>query len=162
MGYLKRRLDRARCREVVRLLNAEAVDGRPWEAIPDKPPRGRPFVRFSTRNRHPGSGHRRGIFSAAYAVLRKDDTDAELASGVRAGLAWFEDHLAAPDLDEARAIFLFKSQARDCMKQIWSLIESLRDAGVWVEMQTVTKPGRIVYEDEHQVAAIPWADSGPL
>jgi hypothetical protein len=42
------------------------------------------------------------------------------------------------------------------------MIELLRRAGIWVEMQTVAKPGRILYEDEHQVAAVPWADSGPL
>jgi len=30
---------------------------------------------------------------------------------------------------------------------------------VLVEMQVFEKPGKVVYEDELQVAAIPWADA---
>src|SRR5688572_20657902 len=137
MGYLKRRLDRARSRELVRALNEAAVEKRPWEAIPGIPPTGRHFVRFSTRNRHPGSGRRRGIFSAAYALLRRDDVDPKLVEEIDDCLEWFGDNLEAPELDDERAIFLFKTDARECTKHIWRMIELLRGAGIWVEMQTV-------------------------
>ncbi len=53
-----------------------------------------------------------------------------------------------------RAVFLFKSSATECMRQIWSLVHALRDAGLWVEMQTVENPGRSVYEDEFQIAVV--------
>jgi hypothetical protein len=45
------------------------------------------------------------------------------------------------------------------MRRIWHLIHGLRDAGVWVEMQTFKKPGAVLYEDAHQIAVIPWADA---
>jgi hypothetical protein len=48
------------------------------------------------------------------------------------------------------------------MKHIWTLAHALREAGVWVEMQTISRPGRIVYRDEQQVAVLPWADASEL
>jgi hypothetical protein len=44
------------------------------------------------------------------------------------------------------------------MAHIWILLHARREADVWVEMQTCVNPGRVVYEDEHQIAAVPWAD----
>lgn len=38
----------------------------------------------------------------------------------------------------------------------------LRDEGVIVEMQTIERPGRVVYEDAHQLAVVPWSDAKPL
>jgi hypothetical protein len=159
VGYFPRKLDRARLRRLVRALNDDAVTSRPWEAIPDRPPRTRHFVRFATRDRHPASRRRRGIFSATDQVLRGGDVERDVASRLEAALGWFETNLAVPRLDEDRAVFLFKSNARECMRRIWDLIHGLRDAGVWIEMQTFKKPGAVLYEDAHQIAVIPWADA---
>lgn len=162
MGYFKRKLDRGRSRRLVRALNDAAVDGKAWQAIPERPPRGNRFVRFSARDLHEDSGRRRGIFSAAYRALRSDGIDAKLARRLRTEIDWFCEHLHSPDMDEPRAVFLFKSTARENMRHIWVLLHALRDAGVLVEMQTIAKPGRLVYQDEQQVAVIPWADARAL
>jgi len=162
MGYFKRRLDRGRSRELVRALNDAAVDGRAWEKIPDGPPRAPGFVRFSVRERHEESGRRCGIFAAAYDVLESAATDPHHAQAVRDALRWFERELPVPDLRQKRAIFLFKSEARACMDHIWKLSDALSHAGVWVEIQTIARPGRIVYQDEQQVAVLPWSDAREL
>ena len=162
MGYFKRKLDRSRSRRLVRTLNDSAGDAQPWQAIPERPPRAVKFVRFSARDLHAESRRRRGIFAAAGDVLDSPHVRAALARRLDAELDWFNEHLRVPDLDERRAIFLFKSSARENMRHIWVLLHTLRDAGVFVEMQTIAKPGRIVYEDEHQVAVIPWADAREL
>jgi hypothetical protein len=62
-------------------------------------------------------------------------------------------------LDDGRAVFLFKSDAIECTRRIWDLVHALRELDVHVEMQVFEKPGRIVYEDALQVAALPWADA---
>jgi len=162
VGYFKRRLDRGQSRRIVRALNDAAVDGKAWDTIPGRPPRTHTFVRFSARDLHEDSGRRRGIFSAAYRVLRSHEVDPHLAAALKAELTWFGDNLTSPDLDHAHAIFLFKSDARECMKHIWTLLHHLREAGVWVEMQTIPRPGRIVYQDEHQIAVLPWGDASEL
>lgn len=162
MGYFKRKLDRGRSRRLVRALNDAAVDGKVWQAIPGAPPRTRGFVRFSARDLHEDSGRRRGIFSAAYRALRAPDVDPRLAGRLRNEIDWFCENLISPDLEHEKAIFLFKSDARECMKHIWKLLHHLREAGVWVEMQTFARPGRPVYEDDQQVAVLPWADAHGL
>lgn len=105
---------------------------------------------------------RRGIFSAAYDTLAEDDLDPHVAERMRADLEWFSEHLAVPKLAEPRAIFLFKTGAKECMRHVWSLLHGLRDAGVFAEMQTFANPGRIVYEDKHQVAVMPWVEERGL
>jgi hypothetical protein len=162
VGYFKRKLDRSRSRRLVRALNDAAVDGKAWQAIPGRPPRAGGFVRFSARDLHEESGRRRGIFSAAYRVLRSHEVDPHVAHELRNELAWFGENLFSPDLDHVHAVFLFKSDARECMKHIWALLHHLREAGVWVEMQTFQRPGRAVYQDDQQVAVIPWADASEI
>jgi len=162
LGYFKRKLDRRRSRRLVRALNDAAVDGKAWQAIPDGPPPAPGFVRFSVHDLHKESGRRRGIFSVAYDLLDSAQTDPHHAKAIDDALDWFERELPVPDLRNKRAIFLFKTEASACMKQIWTLAHALREAGVWVEMQKISRPGRIVYRDEQQVAVLPWADASEL
>lgn len=162
MGYFQRKIDRARCRLVVRTSNAAASDLDVWTAVPACPPRRGRYVRFSRPEPHPLSGRRSGIFVVTHALLRRKSLDAHVAEGLDSCVDWFNENLRSPDFDEARAIFLFKPDAVACLERIWHLIAYLRQAGIPIEMQSVRKPGRIVYEDEHQVAALPFADSGRL
>jgi hypothetical protein len=162
VGYFKRKLDRGRSRRLVRALNDAAVDGKPWQAIPDGPPPAPGFVRFSVPDLHEESGRRRGIFAVAYDLLESAHTDPLHAQAIDDALDWFERELPVPDLRNKRAIFLFKTEASACMEHIWTLTHALREAGVWVEMQSFSRPGRIVYRDEQQVAVLPWADATGL
>jgi hypothetical protein len=162
VGYLPRKLDRDRARRAAREISETALDARPWEATPDRPPSTPCLVRFASRDKHPVSQRGRGIFSAAYAALRDPELPHEVAERLRAELDWFNESLHGPDVEDARAIFFFKSTARACMQHIWSLVHGLRDAGLWIEMQTLRNPGQVVYEDEHQVAVVPWTDKPVL
>ena len=159
MGYFKQPIDRGRMRELVRALHEHSAVLRPWTRIPDRPPRRSCFLRFTTHDRHPSSLRRSGIFVATHRALESGDIEHALALRLRAHLDWFAANLVSPDIDEDRAIFLFKSDAIECTRRMWDLIHTLRDVGVLVEMQVFEKPGKVVYEDELQVAAIPWADA---
>jgi hypothetical protein len=60
---------------------------------------------------------------------------------------------------EPMAIFWFKSSAGKFIKQIWELVQVLKEHGYHVENLKTSKPGYICYEDEYQVGARPFRDS---
>lgn len=44
------------------------------------------------------------------------------------------------------------------MERVWRFREGqLREAGYAAEMQVIEGPGKVVYEDQHQVAVVPWS-----
>jgi hypothetical protein len=167
MGYFKRRIDRGRARALLRRLDAlhqadQEMGARPaWEAIPDEPPK-RCFIRFSVAARHPASGRRQGIFSAVHELLDDPAIDAETERALRDAMRWFNVLLPSPELEEEAAIFLFKSDAGECTRRIWTFVRILGEHGRFCEMQRSERPGRIVYEDEFQVAVVPWKSAGSL
>lgn len=158
MGYFNRRIDRGRSRDLLRKLNERGEGARPWEAIPDSPPARACFVRFASLEIHADSRRRTGIFQACGRV-QAGHMPPTLSDEMDAVCGWFNENLIVPIIAEERAIFLFKSSARECMRQAWHLIDCLRRSGAIIEMQTVENPGRILYEDELQVAVLPWADA---
>ena len=165
VGYLKRKLDRGRSgRDVARHEHEGAWDeecARWTRARWAELERGS-FVRFSVAARDEDSGRRQGVFAAIYALLDEDALEPELALHVTDTLAWFAENLLIPDLDEDRAIFLYRADAEDCIRRMWDLVWVLREQGLDVELQTTRSPGRTVYEDAHQVAVIPWSESREL
>ena len=158
MGYFRRKLDRCRAGRELRGLAQRAAELGPWAPWPGANDQGPPravFLRFSIPDRHPFSERRSGLFVAAYRLLRRGEVDAGLRATLEAELDWFGEHLPSPDLDEERAIF-FRSDGGESLCRIWTMLHLLRSAGLQPWMQSVRSPGRVVYEDEYQVAAIPW------
>jgi len=56
-------------------------------------------------------------------------------------------------------IFWFKPEALSLEKRLRSLANSLVACGHGVEVIRTRKPGIILYEDEYQVAAVPFRDT---
>lgn len=162
MGYFRRKPDRARIREFKRDTGAADDELTPWIAVNDVggvAQRETAYLRFSCGDRSVKSQRLIGIFAAAFEP-DPDGSQAHLQLTLQAELTWFDENLRAPDIDEKRAIFWFKSSATECMAHIWSLVWLLRERGMAVFVQRVERPGKVVYEDENQVAAVPWRDSG--
>jgi hypothetical protein len=122
------------------------------------------YIRFVVSERDEDSGRERGVFSALYAL----DASGELASYERDWFheaeAWFNENLPRPDRlawssrpnAPERAISWFKASAVDhvtCMRELVALLE--HKAIVVTELRT-ERPGYVVYEDEHQVVAMPF------
>ena len=165
MGYFKRKIDRARCRDLIRGLDRRggerqgwySWDGESWGEI------GRVrYVRFSIVERDDWSGRRCGVFVAAGDLRREGRVAGEYVERLNEVLRWFGEYLPSPDLDEETAIFFFKSDGGECVSRVWDLIWILREHGLHVELQRVDQPGRVVYEDDYQGAAIPWRVSREL
>jgi hypothetical protein len=79
----------------------------------------------------------------------------EAEQKLRISLRWFRNNLCKPYLDVPEAISWFKYSAVECRRQVTQLACQLRALGVVVETAETSTPGRIVYEDRLQIAAVP-------
>ncbi len=117
------------------------------------------FVRLTILRAHSESLQPQGLFGAAYALRRKGRCPAGLEPWLDDTLSWLEDHIYAPYMNEPRAVFWFRDEWQVLVEQMWSLAVVLRQAGENVQMVTTRRPGYVIYEDDVQVAAIPFRDT---
>jgi hypothetical protein len=162
VGYFRRRISRQRCasqvaRAVARQSRAGLVG---WIEAPAEPPRATrrtTYLRFAVGHIHEDSHQQLGVFQAAYQLRNGGGCGSDAGAMLNPLLRWFGENLHAPEVT-CRAIFWFKSDAAPCIGRIWEMIHVLtsHDHGVW--MMRSDAPGRIVYEDDFQVAAVPYRD----
>ena len=122
------------------------------------------YIRFVVSERDEDSGRERGVFSALYAL----DASGELAPYERAWFheaeAWFNENLTRPDRlawssrpnAPERAISWFKASAVDHVSRMRELVALLEHKAIVVTELRTERPGYVVYEDVHQVAAMPF------
>ena len=98
-----------------------------------------------------------GIFRAAARVEMRSHLTVWSRELLRSSLDWFNDNLPVPRLDDPdwRALFWFRPQS-DVVREMWQLVAILREEEVAVGLRYTKMPGRIVYQDEFQIAAIPY------
>jgi hypothetical protein len=155
MGYFRRKIDRRRARVAVEMHAAAPVADAVWRALDEvsREPQ-RDFIRFSGKAAGDSSVRRLGVFTIAYDVCR--ELDAGQARPLRDELSWFERHLPVPRRIDERSIFWFRSDAGEVATRVWQLVDLLVAHGWLIEVQRVRLfPGRVVYEDDYQIAAIP-------
>jgi hypothetical protein len=166
VGYLKRRRSRLRERRSISAAFPSECDfdalewafAREWTAGVLESD-SLPFVRFAVRRRGVPKGEYDGVFRAAYAVARRplktDDFDARvLAEEVLELLQWFEENLTSHDPRAKRAVFWFRSEAVACIDRVWRLTRLLERAGFTIFIQETDAPGKVVYQDDNQIAAL--------
>ena len=122
------------------------------------------FIRFSVRERHESSGQDQGIFSALYRLEREGQLAPEELSWFHLAESWLNQHLKRPDRlswssranAPERAITWIKASATEHVSRLRELVALLDHKGIIVSEHQTDKPGYIVYEDEAQVAAMPF------
>jgi hypothetical protein len=125
------------------------------------------YVRFVTVTIDWHSGRRQGVFQAAAVLVEANvlnDYELEELQNLR---KWFNEHLNKPDRfsrstrsNAARkAISWYKSSATQYITRMRSMCRILNDHDVPTEMLASARPGYIVFEDEHQIAAEPFAET---
>jgi len=123
-----------------------------------------PFVRFVTAHNHPNSDEPRGLFSALYDLERQTALSPAELAWFHEQEAWFNAHLRKPDRlarsarpnATARALSWFRDTATEHITRMRALAALLQSKDVAVDVIMTDRPGYIVYEDEHQVAAEPF------
>jgi len=115
------------------------------------------YLRFVTTRIDEDSHKPQGVFVAAYSILDSGELAPDEWNRMREILDWFNKNLPHPpeDFFACRAIFWFRSSAKDSIEQIWELIEMLRQHNHYVEVHKCRRLANIRYYDRLQVAAYP-------
>ena len=129
-----------------------------------------PFLRFVITGLHPESGVEDGLFGLAYRL--RDDTALGEAdrSALSETLTWFEKNLKTPARfnrttskgyyrRNTKGIAWFRDTAGECVARMHVLKRVLESHGHAVTVVHETHVGYVVYEDEAQVIAEPFADT---
>jgi len=125
------------------------------------------YIRFVSNNRDAQSGRRQGLFYAAYEL----EASGAASPGDIAALAeihdWFGKNLREPTRASisarpharAQALSWFKETATEHVSRMRDMQRILEGYGVFAETLRTRRPGYVVYEDDHQVVAQPFADT---
>jgi len=124
------------------------------------------YLRLSIREKDNVSGVGMGLFTAM-GILNDKHVLLEHESELYAEtLRWFAKNLPVPKVlsggrhhNRPGAISWFKATATEHIHRMRQFAQILEAHGVAVAQHATSRPGRIVHEDEFQIAAIPFRDT---
>ena len=125
------------------------------------------FIRFIIGRLDSDSCRRQGLFQAIAELRDSGNLTPHDRERSRIILSWFDTNLDKPARlawssrphAKAQAICWFKTTANAHIRKMRELQRVLESHGVAVETMRTRRPGYILYEDEHQVAAYPFRDT---
>ena len=126
------------------------------------------YLRFVIPGKDEDSGKRQGLIQTAVALREMGRLTLHEQDQVKGILDWFNKNLEVPRrLSKSRkqdakavAISWFRDTAITHIAKMRELASLLEAHGIKTEMIRTERPGYIVYEDEHQVTALPFRDTG--
>jgi hypothetical protein len=119
------------------------------------------YFRFCANYVSPYTRQRYGIFIAVWHLVRDKKVSPEDESAYWRAREWFEAHLPIPPYHQEgnpeKAITWFKESAMN--SEIVQKLSIYRDIaaryGTDIELVSTESPGRVIYEDEYQIATVP-------
>ena len=128
------------------------------------------FIRFILEKKHPDSGKNEGLFALAYQLRDCGDVAEGDRQDLTEALKWFDLNLPIPDRFNrsrskgyyrraTRGIAWLRDTSRECISRMYCLKRLLETHDHQVSVIHETRIGYIVYEDDHQVVAEPFADT---
>ncbi len=125
------------------------------------------YLRFEIDEKDEMSGREKGIFIAMDILLENGslyEYEQEIEKEI---YAWFKKNLKVPKVQSSksgyhakpRSISWFKNSATEHIDKMRQYAQILEAHDMAVKQLTTERPGNIVYEDEHQIAAIPFNDT---
>jgi hypothetical protein len=129
------------------------------------------FVRLVIPDIDPGSREPTGVVQAAYTLRRRGPLTAGARLRLDQELDWLNANLAEPGRfvrtkskgfyrREPLGVSWFRSEAVDHIGHAEVLAGIVADHGMTVQVFQTAHPGYVVYQDAHQVVAIPFRDRG--
>ncbi|MGW4158217.1 hypothetical protein [Streptomyces sp. NPDC004788] len=127
------------------------------------------FIRFQGTTRSP-RGHFPGVFALANGLAREGLLSAEEHRFWRAANDWYDAAYPDPSATDPTvydpelhpgAVAWFKATARHLLDRVPGYLDLLAAHGVACVRVESSDPGRVVYEDEVQVVAVPWEPYRP-
>lgn len=125
------------------------------------------FIRFVVGHLDRDSGRRQGLFQAGGELLSSGRMSSGDAERLQIAYDWFRANLPVPTRfslsarphAKAQALSWFRGTSNQHIRLMREYQRILGVYGLSVEMLRTSRPGYIVYEDEHQVVAYPFADT---
>src|SRR5689334_1639060 len=125
------------------------------------------YIRFITDRLDSQSGRRQGLFQAAYELRRGAHLTPVDGAHLNEILHWFGVYLARPSRlalsarphRKAQALCWYKHDADEHIARMWDIAAIVERYDAFVAMIRTRQPGYVLYEDDHQVAAYPFADT---
>jgi hypothetical protein len=125
------------------------------------------YLRFVVAARDRDTGLRLGVFQAAADLARTGRLLPHEEEDVLRIRVWFNDRLPKPSRfgrtenpRVTRGLSWFKDTAGEHLHYMRELIAILEAHDVRVDMITSERPGYIIYEDELQIVAEPFTETG--
>lgn len=123
------------------------------------------YVRFICFRLVESQRQRLGLFQALKAAWDSDFSPSWALHQIREINGWFDENLALPGqflrggwkASGQPGLSWFKPFATEHIKQMHQLKMALEACGIQVEILKTRRPGRIIWEDEHQLVAEPGA-----
>ncbi len=110
--------------------------------------------------------HRRlqGVFADSYAlknrILYGDGLEPQGAWWLLETLDWLDENLPVPPFRESawpeESVCWFKAEANESINRMWALTRILREHGHLVRVLKTRNPGKVLFEDDHQLVVIQW------
>lgn len=118
------------------------------------------YVRFACFRLLQRQRQRIGLFQALEEARDCETAPSWALQQIAEINGWFDDNLALPGQfargsNGQPGLSWFKPGASDHIKRMHQLKLALEACGVHVEILTTKRPGRIIWQDEHQVVAEP-------
>lgn len=128
------------------------------------------YLRFVYKKQVEGMNSREGFFQAAGELANNPLSDAIAVARVNVLREWFADHLELPERfsrssskgyyrKETKGLSWFKSSATEHISRAFELKNVLEEHGYAIEVLKEDRIGYVVYEDEYQVVAEPFAET---
>lgn len=128
------------------------------------------YLRFVYARPVEGMRSREGFFQAAGALANNPLTDSLVVSRVDELRHWFAEHLDLPERfsksrskgfyrKETKGLSWFKPTANEHIAKAFELTSILDEHGLAIEVIKEDRIGYVVFEDENQVVAEPFADT---
>ena len=123
------------------------------------------YLRFITEEIDTRSGKPKGIFTLAYDLIEEDVLGLDDEKLLKQLLGWFGDNLPIPTRfsknrndghKNTLGISWLKPESKEVVTKFWSLKAMLDNYGHNIEVIKSERPGKVVYEDDSQLVAIPY------
>ena len=122
------------------------------------------YIRFVINELHPKSNQKLGIFHAIRYMADDGELSDEEFSTADKLMNWFVDNMKSPldhlskQKSKKSEIFIswFKDSATEHIQKARELSAIINNKNSSVEFIRTKKPGKIVYEDEHQIFSKPF------
>ncbi len=121
------------------------------------------YTRFVCYNTVAGQRYRLGLFQAIDHATQSDHSEKWALDLMWETYDWFRKNLKTPDRFETGgwsrkgnpALCWYKPDAQDHIRRMHDLKLALEACAIHVEVLTTRDVGQVLYEDAHQVAAVP-------